>query len=449
MGAEEVALGLEQVGGQALAAVAVVVLQACGHAGSGNSVLHRHAKHVAPALLSLGEFAGEVGIEQDVGDGGVLVERLLDLAEEHAADDAAAPPHQGDAAVVQVPSVLLRGSAHQGIPLRIGNYLRGEEGLAEILQERGTVPGVLRGFRAFEYLGCGHTLLLLCGEAAGEDGLADQCQRHSLVEGGDGGPFAGALLAGGVEDVVQHVAAVLILLREDVAGDLHEVAVEVALVPLGEGRVHLLIAHAEDILHYMVAFADKLDVAVLDAVVHHLHEVAGTAFSHPVAAGGATFHVGADALEDGLDVRPCCGGSAGHHRGTLEGAFLAAGDSGADVKQALALDVCGAACGVREVGVAAVDDDVPGVEHRDEFLDEIIHGLAGLHHQEHPAGSLERTDEIFQRMGSVDVLALSAAFHELVHLLYGAVENADAEALAFHVQHEVLAHHGETYKSYI
>ena len=50
-------------------------------------------------------------------------------------------------------------------------------------------------------------------------------------------------------------------------------------------------------------------------------------------------------------------------------------------------------------------------------------------------------------MGSIDVLALSAAFHELVDLLHGAVENANAESLAFHVQDQVLAHHGKTYES--
>ena len=50
-------------------------------------------------------------------------------------------------------------------------------------------------------------------------------------------------------------------------------------------------------------------------------------------------------------------------------------------------------------------------------------------------------------MGAVNVQALSATFHELVHLLDGAVEHADTEALALHVQHKVLAHNGETYES--
>jgi hypothetical protein len=39
--------------------------------------------------------------------------------------------------------------------------------------------------------------------------------------------------------------AVLVLLGEDVARDFDQVAVEVALVPLGEDFVHLVGAHAE------------------------------------------------------------------------------------------------------------------------------------------------------------------------------------------------------------
>src|SRR6266850_2239995 len=64
--------------------------------------------------------------------------------------------------------------------------------------------------------------------------------------------------------------------------------------------------------------------------------------------------------------------------GEPSSSFFAAGDTGADVEQSLALAILHAAVGVVEKRVAAVDDDVARFEVRDELLDEFIHGLAGL-----------------------------------------------------------------------
>ena len=89
-------------------------------------------------------------------------------------------------------------------------------------------------FGPLEDLGGGDAFVLERGEAAGKDALADESDRHAEIERGDGGPLAGALLAGGVEDLVDHRLAVVILLGEDLGRDLDEIAVEFALVPLGE-----------------------------------------------------------------------------------------------------------------------------------------------------------------------------------------------------------------------
>ena len=79
--------------------------------------------------------------------------------------------------------------------------VNGEEGLADGLDELLLVAGEL-GDGAVEGLGGGHALVLHGGEAACEDGLADEGQRHALVERLDAGPLAGALLSGGVEDLL-------------------------------------------------------------------------------------------------------------------------------------------------------------------------------------------------------------------------------------------------------
>ena len=92
-------------------------------------------------------------------------------------------------------------------------------------------------------------------------------------------------MAGGIENLLDQRFAVIVLVAEDVAGDLDQVGVEVALVPFGETLMHFVGGHAEALLHQVVGFADQLHVAVLDAVVHHFDVVAGTVVANPVAAG--------------------------------------------------------------------------------------------------------------------------------------------------------------------
>ncbi len=60
-------------------------------------------------------------------------------------------------------------------------------------------------------------LVLQRREAARKDRLADQRDRLAQVERADHGPLAGALLAGGVENLVDQRLAVFVLLGEDVA----------------------------------------------------------------------------------------------------------------------------------------------------------------------------------------------------------------------------------------
>ena len=79
-------------------------------------------------------------------------------------------------------------------------------------------------------------LVLQRRKAARKHGLADQRDRLAGVERTDDRPFAGALLAGGVQNLVDQRRAVLVLLGKDVARNLDQVAVELALVPLARRR---------------------------------------------------------------------------------------------------------------------------------------------------------------------------------------------------------------------
>ena len=210
-------------------------------------------------------------------------------------------------------------------------------------------------------------------------------------------------MAGGVEDLVDHILALFVFVRQDVARDLDQVAVELALIPLGENIVHLLVAHTEPFLEELIGLADELHVAVLDAVVDHLHVMAGAVFAHPVAAGLAIGSAGADGLENVLHQGPRFGAAAGHHRRAETRAFFAARNAGADIHQAFALQILGAADGVGEMRIAAIDDDVAGLEMRQHQLDKFVHRRAGLHHQHDFAGPLQQAGHLFDGVGANDI----------------------------------------------
>jgi hypothetical protein len=68
--------------------------------------------------------------------------------------------------------------------------------------------------------------------------------------------------------------------------------------------------------------------------------------------------------------------AAGHHGRAEARAFLAARNARADIQQAFALEIFGAADGVGEMRIAAVDDHVAGFQVRQHQLDEFVHRLA-------------------------------------------------------------------------
>ena len=114
-------------------------------------------------------------------------------------------------------------------------------------------------------------------------------------------------MTGGIEDLVHQRPAISILECQDVAGDFHEKAVQLSLVPVGEDLVHLVGAEAQAVLKNIVSLADQLHVAVLDAIVDHLDVVTRTAIADPVTTRNASVHLGGDALKNVLHGRPRLG----------------------------------------------------------------------------------------------------------------------------------------------
>ena len=263
--------------------------------------------------------------------GGVLV---ADLAEQPGADDAAAAPDPGDGRDVDVPAVLRAGRADLLEPLGVGDDLGGPQGVADVVDE-------LLPVRRLDTRGPGPRARRARPPRTAASPEADRAKtdsaivddRHAELEGGLDRPAAGALLLRGVDDDVDEgPAGGGVDVVEHLGRDLDEERVELAGVPLAEDLGDLGGGQPGRRQH-VVGLRDELHVGVLDAVVDHLDEVAGAVRAHPGAARLAV-HLRGDGLEDRAEGGIRLRRAAGHDRGALERADLAAGDAGADEVEA-------------------------------------------------------------------------------------------------------------------
>jgi hypothetical protein len=92
--------------------------------------------------------------------------------------------------------------------------------------------------------------------------------------------------------------------------------------------------------------------------VNHLHEVASTLLTNPVAARNAVVDLGSNGLEDGLNMRPGIGVATGHDGRTPESTLLTSRNASADEQNSLLGQVVHTAVGIREVGVTTVNNDI-------------------------------------------------------------------------------------------
>lgn len=153
-------LGLEEVGGDDLAPVAVEECKRCAECGDGDTPDHRLRDDAPPAGLRLVDSLVEEVVEQQRLELVVLLVRSGDVTEEDGLDDAAASPHLRDTGVVEVPvelikietsdgsvekqlqrvAYLLGGLTHEHEALSVGDDLRRVEGLLQVVDELLLVP---------------------------------------------------------------------------------------------------------------------------------------------------------------------------------------------------------------------------------------------------------------------------------------------------------------------
>ncbi len=191
--------------------------------------------------------------------------------------------------------------------------------------------------------------------------------RRAEVQGVLRGPLARTLLSSGIHDVVNQFTtlALIILLAEDHRGDLDQERVEFALVPLGEGISKFGVAQPKHTLEDVIAFGDKLHIAVFDAVVNHFYIVTRAARSQIGDTGRAIARrFGGDGCQDVLNELVGFGAAAGHQARPQQGAFFAAADAQPHKQNALFLEFLQTTFAILKEAVATVDNQVTRFQKR-------------------------------------------------------------------------------------
>jgi len=94
----------------------------------------RRRDDIAPAFLQRLIFAAKIIVPTAGSSVGIAVVSLFNFSRKRT-DDAAAAPHERDAAVVEIPFVFRRRRAHEHVALRIGNDFRRVKRVADVGDE--------------------------------------------------------------------------------------------------------------------------------------------------------------------------------------------------------------------------------------------------------------------------------------------------------------------------
>src|SRR4029453_4326359 len=111
----------------------------------------------------------------------------------------------------------------------------------------------------------------------GKSGLGNPGNRHAKIKGILHGPTTGALLFSTIQhDVDKGLASLCIDVVENLSGDFDQEGFKITFIPRLEDLADLRSRCAGALLDQVIRFGNQLHVGVLDAVVNHLDEVAGT-----------------------------------------------------------------------------------------------------------------------------------------------------------------------------
>ncbi len=192
------------------------------------------------------------------------------------------------------------------------------------------------------------------------------------------------------------------------------------------------------------ALGERPHHAVLDAVVDHLDVVSGASRPDMQPARPVLFvRRRRECVEDRRNDPDRLVVTADHHAVAVVQTPHAAGRADVDVVDAAGSQRHLAVAVVGPLGVAAVDDDVAGLQQSREFLDRLLRGVAGRNHDpDHPRPvAAQVPDHVLQRerAGGADA-------HELFHdRLVTVVHDDLVVRLGVDPANHVAAHLAEPY----
>lgn len=131
---EIIPLRLNQISRQFGSPIPVKESQSRAHSRHRNPLPDCELESRTPTVLGLRNGPDKEFVVQETGEGGAgPFEGFLNFGEEDGADDAAAPPHERDSAVIEMgPFVVVGGLLEEEEALRVGNDL----GSIERLQKK-------------------------------------------------------------------------------------------------------------------------------------------------------------------------------------------------------------------------------------------------------------------------------------------------------------------------
>src|SRR5690606_8232263 len=300
-----------------------------GEGRNRDTILHRVRNNITQRLLIFVSNLFEVRRQQKVCDTRILSVGIGDFLQELSANDTAGTEDLRNLTVVQIPVVLVRCRAQLREALRVRDDFTQVQRTTNFLNEFSFITSWL-GLRARQNFRSGNTLLLQRGNVTCKHRFGDQGQRLAQIQRALAGPFTGTLVRCFIQNHINKVITLFIFFSEDIFGDVDQVAVQLAFVPLGEGLCELLVGEVQATFQQRVGFSNQLHVAIFNAVVNHFHVMTSAIRTDISHAWLTVFSYGCDFSQGWLNQFVRFFLTARHDGWTFQSALYTAGYAGTD-----------------------------------------------------------------------------------------------------------------------
>ena len=285
----------------------------------------------------------------------------------------------------------------------------------------------------------------LAGPATGADGRLDRAGRLAKLQRLDQGPAARAFLTRLIKDQIHHWRPALGIHGLQRGGrHLDQVRAERPFLPAFKQRPDLRCRLPTGVAQQPVDFGDHLHVGIFDPVVHGLDEMPRPVRPQMIDARRA-LKLGRNRAEHGAQLGPAVIGTTHHHRRAMTRALFAARHAHADEMPPRTVKGGGAASGVVEIGVAAINDGVALIQQRHHRVDHRIHRSTRRDHEQDAAGLRDTVNKILKRRVPREVIRQRSGLLQKGRDPIGfAVADRHTEPLLGQIKRQRTAHRPQT-----